>query len=46
MRKALGIADINLDEVIATALDDPQAIRNENKVFRGVNFVDLQTAYR
>jgi membrane carboxypeptidase/penicillin-binding protein len=46
MRKALGIEDINLDEVIATALNDPQAISNENKVFRGINFVDLQTAYR
>ena len=46
MRKAFGIEDINLDEVIATALDDPQVISNENKVFRGINFVDLQTAYR
>jgi penicillin-binding protein 1A len=45
MRKAFGIEDINLDEVIATALDDPQAISNENKVFRGINFVELQTAY-
>jgi membrane carboxypeptidase/penicillin-binding protein len=46
MRKAFGVEDINLDEFIATALDDPQAISNENKVFRGINFVDLQTAYR
>ena len=46
MRKAFGIEDINLDEFIATALDDPQVISNENKVFRGINFVDLQTAYR
>jgi membrane peptidoglycan carboxypeptidase len=46
MRKAFGIEDINLDEVIATALDDPRVISNENKVFRGINFVDLQTAYR
>ena len=46
MRKAFGIEDINLDELIATALEDPQAISNENKVFRGINFVDLQTAYR
>src|SRR5262245_8055137 len=46
MRKAFDIEDINLDELIATALDDPQAISNENKVFRGINFVDLQTAYR
>src|SRR6478752_7179124 len=46
MRKAFDIEDINLDDLIATALDDPQAISNENKVFRGINFVDLQTAYR
>src|SRR5262249_51416368 len=46
MRKAFDIEDINLDDFIATALDDPQAISNENKVFRGINFVDLQTAYR
>ena len=46
MRKAFDIEDINLDELTATALDDPQAISNENKVFRGINFVDLHTAYR
>src|SRR5262245_19924610 len=46
MRKAFDIEDINLDDLIATALDDPQAISNENKVFRGINFVDMQTAYR
>jgi penicillin-binding protein 1A len=45
MRKAFDIEDINLEELIATALDDPQAV-GENKVFRGINFVDLQTAYR
>ena len=31
--------------LIATALDDPQAV-GENKVFRGINFADLQMAYR
>src|SRR4030088_3615982 len=46
MRKAFDIEDINLDELIATALDDPQAITSENKAFRGINFADLQTAYR
>ena len=30
---------INLEDLIATALDDPQAV-GENKVFRGINFVD------
>ena len=45
MRKAFDIEDINLDELITTALDDPQAI-GESKAFRGINFSDLHTAYR
>jgi penicillin-binding protein 1A len=45
MRKSFDIEDINLDELIATAMDDPQAI-GENKAFRGINFADLLTAYR
>ncbi len=45
MRKAFDIEDINLEELIATALDDPQAM-GESKAFRGINFADLQTAYR
>jgi penicillin-binding protein 1A len=45
MRKAFDIEDLNLEELIATALDDPQAV-GENKVFRGINFADLQMAYR
>ena len=46
MRKAFDIEDINLEELIATALDDPQATAGENTAFRGINFADLQTAYR
>src|SRR5262245_46581104 len=45
MRKAFDIEDINLEELIATAMDDPQAV-GENMAFRGINFADLQTAYR
>jgi hypothetical protein len=45
MRKSFDIEDINLEDLIATALDDPQAV-GENKVFRGINFADLQLAYR
>ena len=45
MRKAFDIEDINLEELIATALEGPQEA-GENKVFRGINFADLQTAYR
>ena len=39
MRKVFDLEDINLEDLIATALDDPQAV-GENKVFRGINFVD------
>src|SRR5882757_3650292 len=46
MRKAFDIEDINLDDLIATAMDDPQAIAGESKAFRGINFADLLTAYR
>ena len=45
-RKAFDIEDINLDELIATAMDDPQALTGEIKAFRGLNFADLHTAYR
>src|SRR5215471_11821431 len=43
--KAFDLENINIDDLIATAMDDPQAI-GENKAFRGINFADLQTAYR
>src|SRR5262252_2328180 len=45
MRKALDIESIDLEELITIALDDPQAA-GESKVFRGINFADLLTAYR
>jgi penicillin-binding protein 1A len=40
------IENINLDDLIDTAMDDPQALGDKNKEFRGINFADLQTAYR
>jgi penicillin-binding protein 1A len=46
MRKAFEIEDLNLDDLIATALDDPQAMAGEITAFRGINFADLHTAYR
>ena len=46
MRKAFDIEDVNLDELIATALDDPEALTDEIKAFRGINFADLHIAYR
>src|SRR5215471_18506399 len=46
MRKAFDVEDINLEDLIATAMDDPQAVAGENKAFHGINFADLQMAYR
>ena len=46
MRKVFDIEGINLDDLISTAFDDPQAIAHENLLFRGINFRDFQAAYR
>src|SRR5215475_10762773 len=46
MIKAFEIENINFDDLVDTAMDDPQAFGGENKDFHGINFADLQTAYR
>jgi penicillin-binding protein 1A len=48
MRRAFDVESINLDELIATALDDPKALGAgaDIKAFHGINFADLNTAYR
>ncbi len=46
MRKAFDIESINLDDLISTALDDPKALVGDVKAFHGINFSDLNTAYR
>src|SRR5262245_10669743 len=45
MLKAFDLENFNIDELIATALDDPHAI-GDSKAFRGIKFADLHTAYR
>ena len=45
MLKAFELDDINIDDLIATAMDDPQAIGG-SKALRGIDLADLQTAYR
>jgi penicillin-binding protein 1A len=45
MRQAFDIESINLDDLIATALDDPKAVGADIKAFHGLNFADLNTAY-
>ena len=46
MRKAFDIEDINLDDLIATAMDDPQALAGDVKILQGLNFGELHGAYR
>src|SRR5437016_2533325 len=41
MRKAFDIEDINLDDLISTAMEDPQAASAGIASFRGLNFGDL-----
>src|SRR5215468_12577260 len=46
MRKTFDIEDINLDDLIATAMDDPQALNADIKALKGLSFNDLLTSYR
>jgi penicillin-binding protein 1A len=45
MLKVFELEDINIDDLITTAMDDPQAIAG-SKALRGIDFADLQAAYR
>src|SRR5262249_46110923 len=47
MRQVFEIEDLQLDDLVATALADPQAVAGENiKAFRGINVGDLHALYR
>ena len=46
MRKAFDIEDLNVDDLIATAMDDPQAVTDGLPQFRGMNLGDLHIAYK
>jgi penicillin-binding protein 1A len=46
MRKAFDIEDLNIDDLIATAMDDPQAVTDGLPQFRGMNLGDLHIAYK
>src|SRR3712207_3015961 len=46
MKRAFDIEDINLDDLIGTAMDDPQAMTGNVKVLQGLDFRDLHAAYR
>jgi penicillin-binding protein 1A len=46
IRKVFDIESINLDDLITTAMDDPQAMSANIKALNGVSFDDLLKAYR
>jgi penicillin-binding protein 1A len=46
IRKVFDIESINLDDLITTAMDDPQAMSANIKALNGVSFEDLLKAYR
>src|SRR6266496_3317388 len=46
MRKLFAIEDINLDDLITTAMDDPQVMSGGIKALHGLKFDELFTAYR
>jgi len=46
MRQVFDIENINIEDLISVAMEDPGAISNSNAAFRGINFNDLKNAYR
>jgi penicillin-binding protein 1A len=46
MRKAFDIESLNVDDLIATAMEDPQGLQDGIAAFHGLNFSDLLTAYK
>src|SRR6516164_932992 len=47
VRKAFDVETVNLDDLITTAMEDPEAVAGGQAVaFRGIEIGDLHTAYR
>ena len=46
MRKSFDIEEINLDDLIATAMEDKDALGGEIKALKGLSITDLYAAYR
>ena len=46
IRKEFDIENIDLDDLIATAMTDRQAVEGEIAAFKGIKFTDLHLAYR
>src|SRR5215831_15621632 len=45
IKQAFDIESINIDDLIATALDDPKALGADIRAFHGLSFNDLNAAY-
>lgn len=46
LRKAFDVEDINIDELIATAMEDPKAVAGDTTMLKGLDFKDLELSYR
>ena len=46
LRKAFDVEDINVDELISTAMEDPKAVAGDTTMLKGLDFKDLELAYR
>src|SRR5262249_4663558 len=44
--RAFDLESVNVDDLIATAMDDPDALTQGNVAFRGIKIADLYTGYR
>ena len=46
MKRAFDVEAVNIDDLIATAMDDPEAASGGYVAFRGIKISDLHVAYR
>src|SRR5438128_2675208 len=46
MKHAFDVEAVNIDDLIATAMDDPEAASGGSAAFRGIKISDLHVAYR
>src|SRR5215470_12752776 len=46
MKRAFDVEAVNIDDLIATAMDDPEAATGGHAAFRGIKISDLHLAYR
>jgi penicillin-binding protein 1A len=46
IRQVFEIEDVDLEDLLATAMQDVDLIASGNAAFRGIKFTDLQSAYR